>query len=107
MCLHCRYSRARALQGAEQDNAAAALLFAALDTERTELISWREFKELVTVLKVQWEREDTPSFLERRHPRLYNSNAWQSVIKTVKNPYFEWSMYSPCTLMLSAFISVD
>lgn len=38
------------MQGVEQDSAPAALLFAALGTERTELISWREFKELVTVL---------------------------------------------------------
>lgn len=82
------------MQGVEQDTAAAALLFAALDTERTELISWREFKELVTVLKVQWEREDSPNMLERTFPGFYRSETWQGVIKAVKSPYYEWGMHS-------------
>jgi hypothetical protein len=78
------------VQGLEPDSAAGALLFAVLDTERNEVVSWTEFKELVTVLKVHWEREDTPHFLQSWNPEFYHSSFWQGIIKSVKNLHFDY-----------------
>jgi hypothetical protein len=71
----------------------AALVFAALDATQDDQISEQEFMELVTVLKVQWEKEETETFLERHHPKLFNSSIFQTIRKAVLNPYFQLGVY--------------
>jgi hypothetical protein len=75
-----------------QSGTAASLLFAALDTERNDLISKDEFMQLCTVLKVQWEKEDRATYFERHWPSLYKSPMFQSLRKAVLSSAFQWGM---------------
>jgi hypothetical protein len=73
-----------------QGGVAGDLLFAALDTERNNVISKEEFMELCTVLKVKWEEETRETYLERTWPRLYHSRAFQTLRKVVLSSAFEF-----------------
>ena len=73
-----------------QGGVADSLLFAALDTERNNMISKEEFMELCTVLKVKWEEEDRATYLERTWPSLYHSASFQALRRVVLSSAFEW-----------------
>eukprot|EP00904_Undaria_pinnatifida_P002813 jgi/Undpi1/12532/HiC_scaffold_6.g02201.m1 len=68
------------------------LLFHLMDNNNDNGVSKSEFKAVITLLQLRFEKVSPVTFMQKWLPDVYRTSFWQGVCKVIRHPWFEYGV---------------